>query len=167
MTSRARLVTAACGGVAALYLIKGIYRGLSYTHGDFYNTLPGEYASRWNPTLWHSADIQPALAYNHGAYLYGPTQYLTLFPIVFLDSYASIASWLLAVYPVVLLAAVGVGLHLGWFYWIGVAAVGALLAYEHSLVKPGDLRRLDAAFFTVNGVISVVFFGFVLAEAAL
>jgi 4-hydroxybenzoate polyprenyltransferase len=34
-------------------------------------------------------------------------------------------------------------------------------------VKPGDLRRLDAAFFTVNGVISVVFFGFVLAEVAL
>jgi 4-hydroxybenzoate polyprenyltransferase len=45
--------------------------------------------------------------------------------------------------------------------------VAALLAYEHSLVKPGDLRRLDAAFFTVNGVISVVFFAFVLAEAAI
>ena len=37
----------------------------------------------------------------------------------------------------------------------------ALLVYEHSLVRPGDLRRLDAAFFTVNGVISVVFFVFV------
>jgi uncharacterized membrane protein YdfJ with MMPL/SSD domain len=47
------------------------------------------------------------------------------------------------------------------------AVVAALLAYEHSLVRPGDLRRLDAAFFTVNGVISVVFFAFVLAEAAL
>ena len=47
-------------------------------------------------------------------------------------------------------------------YWLGVVAVAALLAYEHSLVRPGDLRRLDAAFFTVNGVISVVFFGFVL-----
>jgi len=66
-----------------------------------------------------------------------------------------------------LLAAAGLGLHLGWFYWLGVVAVAALLAYEHSLVKPGDLRRLDAAFFTVNGVISVVFFTFVLAEAAL
>ena len=38
------------------------------------------------------------------------------------------------------------------------SAVAALLAYEHSLVRPGDLRRLDAAFFTVNGVISIVFF---------
>jgi 4-hydroxybenzoate polyprenyltransferase len=73
----------------------------------------------------------------------------------------------LHVLTVALLAAVGIGLHLGWFYWLGVAAVAALLAYEHSLVKPGDLRRLDAAFFTVNGVISVVFFAFVLAEAAL
>ena len=65
-----------------------------------------------------------------------------------------------------LLAAVGLGLGLGWLYWLGVAAVAALLAYEHSLVRPDDLRRLDAAFFTVNGVISVVFFAFVLAEAA-
>ncbi|MGZ8701335.1 MAG: 4-hydroxybenzoate octaprenyltransferase, partial [Gaiellaceae bacterium] len=71
------------------------------------------------------------------------------------------------VLTVVLLAAVGLGLHLGWPYWLGVAAVAALLAYEHSLVKPADLRRLDAAFFTVNGMISVMFFAFVLAETAL
>jgi 4-hydroxybenzoate polyprenyltransferase len=65
-----------------------------------------------------------------------------------------------------LLAAVGLGLDLGLLYWLGVAAVAALLVYEHALVRPGDLRRLDAAFFTMNGVISLVFFGFVLAEAA-
>ena len=40
-------------------------------------------------------------------------------------------------------------------YWLGVVAVAALLIYEHSLVRPGDLRRLDTAFFTMNGVISV------------
>ena len=67
---------------------------------------------------------------------------------------------------VVLLAAVGLGLDLGLFYWLGVVAVAVLLAYEHALVRPGDLRRLNAAFFTMNGVISVVFFAFVLAEAA-
>jgi 4-hydroxybenzoate polyprenyltransferase len=67
---------------------------------------------------------------------------------------------------VALLAAVGVGLDLGVAYWLGVAAAAALFAYEHSIVRPGDLRRLDAAFFTVNGVISVVFFGFVLVEVA-
>ena len=67
---------------------------------------------------------------------------------------------------VVLLGVVGAGLHLGLAYWIGLGVVCALFLYEHSLVRPGDLRRLDAAFFTVNGVISVVFFAFVLAEAA-
>ncbi len=66
---------------------------------------------------------------------------------------------------VALLALAGVGLAVGFWYWLGVAAVAALLLYEHSLVRPGDLRRLDAAFFTVNGVISVLFFAFVLADA--
>ena len=65
---------------------------------------------------------------------------------------------------VALLAAVGLGLPVGAFYWLGVAAVAGLLTYEHRLVRPGDLRRLDAAFFTVNGVISVVFCAFVLAD---
>ena len=70
----------------------------------------------------------------------------------------------LHVVTVALLASVGAGIDLGVPYWLGVAAVAALLGYEHSLVRPGDLRRLDAAFFTVNGVISVVFLAFVLAE---
>lgn len=67
---------------------------------------------------------------------------------------------------VALLAAAGLGLEVGVFYWLGVGAVAALLAYEHSLVRPDDLRRLDAAFFTVNGVISIVFLGFVLLDVA-
>jgi 4-hydroxybenzoate polyprenyltransferase len=48
-------------------------------------------------------------------------------------------------------------------YWAGVLVVAALLLYEHSLVKAGDLSKLDAAFFTMNGVISLLLFGFVLA----
>jgi 4-hydroxybenzoate polyprenyltransferase len=63
------------------------------------------------------------------------------------------------------LAIVGLGLPVGVLYWLGTAAVAVLLLYEHSLVRPGDLRRLDLAFFTTNGVISVVFFLFVLADA--
>jgi 4-hydroxybenzoate polyprenyltransferase len=62
---------------------------------------------------------------------------------------------------VLLLAVAGLGLNVGIFYWLGVVVTAALLAYEHALVRPGDLRRLDAAFFTVNGVISVVFCVFV------
>jgi 4-hydroxybenzoate polyprenyltransferase len=66
---------------------------------------------------------------------------------------------------VALLAAAGAGLDVGGLYWAGVAAVALLLAYEHSLVRPGDLRRLDTAFFTMNGVISVAFFLFVLLDS--
>jgi len=41
-------------------------------------------------------------------------------------------------------------------YWVGWLAVVALLVYEHSLVSPGDLSRLDVAFFNVNGYIAVI-----------
>jgi 4-hydroxybenzoate polyprenyltransferase len=63
-----------------------------------------------------------------------------------------------------LLVATGLGLQVGALYWVGVGAVAGLLAYEHLLVRPGDLRRLDAAFFATNGAISVAFFAFVLAD---
>jgi 4-hydroxybenzoate polyprenyltransferase len=48
--------------------------------------------------------------------------------------------------------------------WLGIAAVALLLAYEHSLVSPRDLGRLNAAFFTMNGVIAMVFLAFVAAD---
>jgi 4-hydroxybenzoate polyprenyltransferase len=63
------------------------------------------------------------------------------------------------------LVVAGLGLDVGVLYWLGVAVVAALLVYEHSLVRPDDLRRLDAAFFTMNGVISVAFAVFVIADA--
>ena len=62
------------------------------------------------------------------------------------------------------IVAAGVGLSVGFWYWVGAGVVAALLAYEHSLIRPTDLRRLDAAFFTMNGIISVAFFSFVLAD---
>jgi 4-hydroxybenzoate polyprenyltransferase len=58
----------------------------------------------------------------------------------------------------------GVLFHFRLVGWVGIAAVAALLAYEHALVSPRDLRRLNAAFFTMNGVIATVFFGFVAAD---
>jgi 4-hydroxybenzoate polyprenyltransferase len=63
--------------------------------------------------------------------------------------------------------AAGLGLPVGALYWLGVAAVAILLAYEHSLVSPSDQRRLDTAFFTMNGVISITFFLFVLGDVLL
>ena len=50
-----------------------------------------------------------------------------------------------------------------YLFWAGVLVATVLLLYEHSLVRPGDLSRLDAAFFTMNGIISLTLFAFVLA----
>jgi 4-hydroxybenzoate polyprenyltransferase len=73
----------------------------------------------------------------------------------------------LHVWTVLALLLVGWATAGGWLYFVGVALTAALLLYEHRLVRPGDLSRLDAAFFTMNGVISIVFFACVLAERLL
>ena len=52
----------------------------------------------------------------------------------------------------------GIGAGLGVAYYVGVTIGAALIAWEHQLVKPGDLARLDAAFFGANGLVSVVVF---------
>ena len=52
----------------------------------------------------------------------------------------------------------GLGAGLGWGYFAGVVLGAAIIAWEHRLVKPGDLSRLDAAFFTANGIVSIVVF---------
>jgi 4-hydroxybenzoate polyprenyltransferase len=61
----------------------------------------------------------------------------------------------------------GYGAGFGSWYIGGVIAAALILAYEHRLVKPGDLSRVDAAFFTMNGVMSVTVFGFALVDRLL
>ena len=68
---------------------------------------------------------------------------------------------------IVLLAWLAASFALPWPAWTGIAVVATLLAYEHSLVKAHDLSKLDAAFFTLNGYISISFFLFWGAAAAL
>jgi 4-hydroxybenzoate polyprenyltransferase len=63
---------------------------------------------------------------------------------------------------VAFLVAFGVAAGLGLVYYLGVVVVAWLLFYEHSLVRKDDLSKLDMAFFTMNGVISLIFFAFVL-----
>jgi 4-hydroxybenzoate polyprenyltransferase len=70
----------------------------------------------------------------------------------------------LHVLMIVSLAALVASLGLGGFAMAGVAAVAALLVYEHRLVKPNDLSRVNAAFFTMNGYVSVLFFLFWAAD---
>ena len=62
------------------------------------------------------------------------------------------------------LIALALSFHLGWLSLAGIGAIVGLLAYEHSLVKATDLSRVDAAFFTVNGYVSVLFFLFWAAD---
>jgi 4-hydroxybenzoate polyprenyltransferase len=59
---------------------------------------------------------------------------------------------------IVALLAFGLGAGLGWPYFAGVGVGAGLIAWEHQLVKPGDLSKLNAAFFTANGIVSIVVF---------
>ncbi len=62
----------------------------------------------------------------------------------------------------VVIAGIYGGFH--WLYWAGVAVFAGMLIYQHSIVKPGDLRRVNLAFMTANGIASVVFAVFVIAD---
>jgi 4-hydroxybenzoate polyprenyltransferase len=67
---------------------------------------------------------------------------------------------------IVLLGWLALSFGLPWPAWAGIAVVASLLAYEHSLIQADDLSKLDAAFFTVNGYISMLFLLFWGAAAA-
>jgi 4-hydroxybenzoate polyprenyltransferase len=59
---------------------------------------------------------------------------------------------------ILLLVALGFLMPLGWPYWVGLSVVAGLLAWEHSLVHPGDLSKVDVAFFNMNSYISITLF---------
>ena len=80
---------------------------------------------------------------------------------------ALVASALLHVGTVACLATVGVLLERGVPYQLGVVLVAALLAYEHAIVKPTDLSRINKAFFDLNGYVSLGFLACVLADQLL
>jgi 4-hydroxybenzoate polyprenyltransferase len=54
--------------------------------------------------------------------------------------------------------------NFGWIYWLGVLVFIGMLIYQHSIVKPNDLRRVNIAFMTANGIASVVFAAFVITD---
>jgi 4-hydroxybenzoate polyprenyltransferase len=85
-------------------------------------------------------------------------------PKVFGIAKALVIAKLLHVAMIVSLLMLVYQLHLGALSLVGVAAVTCLLVYEHGLVKPTDLSRVNAAFFTMNGWVSVLFFVFWAAD---
>ena len=60
--------------------------------------------------------------------------------------------------------AAGIYGQFGWWYWIGVAIFMGMLIYQHTVVKPNDLSRVNLAFMTANGIASVVFALFVITD---
>jgi 4-hydroxybenzoate polyprenyltransferase len=77
------------------------------------------------------------------------------------------ALWLSVVlhaFTAVALAAAGIVGEFGWMYWIGYAVFGAMLIYQHTLVRPHDISRVNLAFFTANGIASVIFAAFAIAD---
>ena len=73
-------------------------------------------------------------------------------------------SELLHVLSAACVIAAGLYGHFHWLYWVGVAVFAGMLLYQHSIVKPTDLRRVNLAFMTANGVASVVFAVFVITD---
>ena len=99
------------------------------------------------------------------------SQSLYSLPVAFGEKRALAIARLLHLGTVMCLSLVGAatfaGTNAGTFYALGVLIAAGLLMYEHSLVKPDDFSRLDAAFFMMNGVISIAFFVCVLTERLL
>jgi len=81
-------------------------------------------------------------------------------PSVFGIRKALFFSSLLHVLAILFLGWFGVEEGLGYIYWMGVIIAAAILVYEHSLVSATDLSKLDAAFFNMNGILSVLVFAF-------
>jgi 4-hydroxybenzoate polyprenyltransferase len=73
-------------------------------------------------------------------------------------------SEVLHAFSAVLIVVAGLTAGFGWLYWVGVAVFIGMLIYQHSIVKPDDLRRVNLAFMTANGIASVVFAVFVIAD---
>jgi 4-hydroxybenzoate polyprenyltransferase len=85
-------------------------------------------------------------------------------PVRFGIGSALVVSRLWHALSVAFLVAFGVAAGLGVVYYLGVVVVAGLLFYEQSLVSKDDLSKVDVAFFTMNGVISLIFFAFVLLD---
>lgn len=102
---RTRVLNITVVAVVCIRIASTIWAALWNNRGDFYASLPGTYVKWVNPTLWNSPDMRGAMGYHLDTYYHGPTQYLTLYPIAFLDSYEQIAWALLPCY----IFALGIG----------------------------------------------------------
>lgn len=152
------------------HLVLGV--GLSIAPVGGYLAIAGEWSAPW----WMLVALAVAVASWVGGFdiLYAlqdvgfdRANRLHSVPASFGEGRALDIARVLHTLTVAALALSGLGAGAGVVYFIGVGVAAALLLYEHSLVRRDDFSRLDAAFFTMNGVISIVFLGFVVTERLL
>ena len=91
---------------------------ITHIRGDFYASMPGAYVERVNPALWNSPDMAGAWGYHQDTYFHGPTQYLTLYPLAYFDSFAAIAAFMLPLLAVILAITF-------WLMWRAARRLGA------------------------------------------
>ena len=92
------------------------------------------------------------------------SQKLFSVPVALGKKNALILSTLLHVVSAGFVLAAGIYGEFGWWYWIGVAVFSGMLIYQHAIVRPNDLSKVNIAFMTANGIASVVFASFVIAD---
>jgi 4-hydroxybenzoate polyprenyltransferase len=85
-------------------------------------------------------------------------------PVILGKKNALMVSGILHSIAVVFIIIAGKILPFGWIYWIGVATFSTMIIYQHSLVKPTDLSKVNLAFFTTNGIASLIFAGFTVTD---
>ncbi|MCB0845986.1 MAG: putative 4-hydroxybenzoate polyprenyltransferase [Bacteroidetes bacterium] len=88
-------------------------------------------------------------------------------PAFFGKGKALVVSTLLHLFTASMIILFGILIEGGWIFWIGAGAFLVLLTYQHILVKPNDLSKVNLAFFTTNGIASVVFACFAIGELIL
>ena len=86
------------------------------------------------------------------------------FPARFGISAALSTSWVVHAVTLAAFILFGSGAGLGWLWWLGIELTALVLIYEHFIVRPHDLSRVNRAFFTANGIIGIGLFGFALAD---
>lgn len=152
------------------HLVLGI--GLSIAPVGGYLAITGDWSSPW----WMLIALAVAVASWVGGFdiLYALQDVsfdrengLYSVPSTFGEANALGIARILHLLTVAALTFAGLGAGAGVVYFLGVLVAAGLLLYEHSLVRADDFSRLDAAFFTMNGVISIVFLGFVFTERLL
>jgi 4-hydroxybenzoate polyprenyltransferase len=149
---------------ALCHLVLGV--GLSLAPIGAYLAVTGEFALlpilfSFTVLFWVSGfDIIYALQDEE----FDKSQQLHSIPAALGKAKALRVSELLHLLSAVCVISAGMYGHFGWWYWIGIAVFVGMLIYQHSIVKPNDLSKVNIAFMTANGIASVVFAVFVLLD---